>query len=393
MVRGVTATRVAVACAAAAGCCLAVSSLAGGGGSIPAVLAAARSSPGVGWAGSHTGWSAGDGGSPMDGGDKARGERRGLDGEWMGLPANKAYYADGWTAGTPEKYWYSTCSRENGCSGENLPQNVAERTSDYDDGWDISAEPIPSNLDWMRYGHAPYTGSVLNKHGEAWESYPYGDANAYLDSYTGPFNQADLDAEIRNGAGRNGGWANRERERDGGWWDGEEEKRELDEQGKGADRYSYFWRTDNVMGYPEEDLPIRSTYEYDLTTGGKPYEHFWGGEDAIAKDVRAVSDFFKDDRDTPEEGSNDKFAMKKWYGDESSEEPDDESYKSLWRKDLQLGGDLAGVVDGDIYGDGGLVYTYRRSYDDENAYDLKPWQEHSELNGVKDGSKVKLPYA
>ena len=29
----------------------------------------------------------------------------------------------------------------------------------------------------------------------------------------------------------------------------------------------------------------------------------------------------------------------------------------------------------DIYGDGGLVYVYRRSYDDEDAYDLKPWQQ------------------
>jgi hypothetical protein len=35
---------------------------------------------------------------------------------------------------------------------------------------------------------------------------------------------------------------------------------------------------------------------------------------------------------------------------------------------------MAGVVDGDIYGDGGLVYMYRRSYDDEDAYDLAPWQ-------------------
>lgn len=206
----------------------------------------------------------------------------------------------------------------------------------------------------------------------------------------GPFNEADLDAEIRNGAGRNGGWANRERERDGGWWDGEKERRELDAQGKGADRYSYFWRTDNVMGYPEKDLPIRSTYDYDVTTGGQPYDRFWGGEDSISKDVRGVSDFFKDDRDTPEAGSNDKYAMKKWYGDEGSSEPGDESYKSLWRADLQLGGDLAGVVDGDIYGDGGLVYTYRRSYDDENAYDLKPWQERGELTSVKDGSKVVL---
>ena len=49
----------------------------------------------------------------------------------------------------------------------------------------LTAFRCGSNLDWMRYGHAPYTGSVLNKHGEAWESYPYGDANAYLDSYTG----------------------------------------------------------------------------------------------------------------------------------------------------------------------------------------------------------------
>ena len=311
-----------------------------GSGRHSRVALEARSSPGVGWAGDDTGWAKGDGGSPemkvqgaaphadtgghgaksrkrfSDVGDALqRGERRGLDGEWIGLPSNKAYYSDGWNSGTPDKYWYRTCSHANGCDGENLPQNVAEHTDIYDDGWDRPAEPVPSNLDWMRYGHAPYTGSVLNKHGEQWESYPYGDVNAYLDSYTGPFGEADLDQEIRNGAGRRGGWANREQERDGGWFDGKAEKKELDEQGKGSNRYSYFWRTDNVMGYPEEDLPIRSTYEYDVTTGGKPYERFWGGEDAIAKDVRGVSDFFKNDKDTPEAGSNDKFAMDKWFAD------------------------------------------------------------------------------
>jgi hypothetical protein len=37
-------------------------------------------------------------------------------------------------------------------------------------------------------------------------------------------------------------------------------------------------------------------------------------------------------------------------------------------------GDMSGVVDGDIYGDGGLVYMYRHSYDDDDAYDLAPWQ-------------------
>ena len=302
----------------AAGLALVAVGLSGAGGGGSRVALEARSSPGVGWAGDETGWARVDGGSPemeVRGDGKKRGERRGLDGEWMGLPSNKAYYADGWNAGTPDKYWYSTCSRANGCSGENRPQNVAERTDAYDDGWDRRAEPVPKNIDWMRYGHAPYTGSVLNKHGEQWESYPYGDVNAYLDSYTGPFGEADLDHEIRNGAGRNGGWANREQERDGGWFDGKAEKKELDAQGKGADRYSYFWRTDNVMGYPEKDLPIRSTYEYDVTTGGKPYERFWGGEDAIAKDVRGVSDFFKNDNDTPEAGSNEKFAMSKWFAD------------------------------------------------------------------------------
>ena len=128
-----------------------------------------RSSPGVGWAGTHTGWASGDGGSPdvkVEGDGRYRGERRGLDGEWIGLPSNQAYYADAWNAGTPDKYWYS--------AGENRLQNKAEQTTDYDDGWDSSAEPIPSNLDWMRYGHAPYAGSVLSKHGAKWESYPYG---------------------------------------------------------------------------------------------------------------------------------------------------------------------------------------------------------------------------
>jgi hypothetical protein len=59
---------------------------------------------------------------------------------------------------------------------------------------------------------------------------PSGDANAYLDSYTGPLNEADLDFEIRNGGGRGGGWANREEERDGGWWDGKKEAKELEAQ-------------------------------------------------------------------------------------------------------------------------------------------------------------------
>ena len=133
---------VAAACASTAAC-LAVASLSGNG----AIVLEARSSPGVGWAGARTGWAGSDGGSPgnvvVKGEGKTRGERRGLDGEWMGLPSNKAYYADGWNAGAPDKYWYSTCSRENGCSGENLPQNVAERTDDYDDGWDRRQEPVP----------------------------------------------------------------------------------------------------------------------------------------------------------------------------------------------------------------------------------------------------------
>ena len=180
-----------IVCAFSSTGCLVAVSLSGAGGGSRKVLEA-RSSTGVGWAGKETGWANGDGGSPIQiQGQHAksegtfRGERRGLDGEWIGLPSNKAYYADGWNSGSPDKYWYSTCSEENGCSGENRPQNMGERSQDYDDGWDRSAEPIPSNLDWMRYGHAPYTGSVLNKHGEAWESYPYGDVNAYLDTSTG----------------------------------------------------------------------------------------------------------------------------------------------------------------------------------------------------------------
>ena len=217
----------------------------------------------------------------------------------------------------------------------------------------------------------------------SWLSHPH----IHTLTYTGPFTEADLDQEIRNGAGRNGGWANRETERDGGWWDGKKEKAELDAQGEGANRYSYFWRTDNVMGYPEKDLPVRSTYEHDVTTGGTPYEHFWGGEDAIAKDVRGVSDFFKGDNDTPSAGSNDKYAMDTWFKEKGNSVPTDKAYKSLWRDDLQLGGDVAGLVDGDIYGDGGLVYTYRRSYDDDDAYDLSPWQQKGELTSVKDGSK------
>ena len=68
-------------------------------------------------------------------------------------------------------------------------------------------------------------------------------------------------------------------DRDGGWYDGKKEKSALDAQGQSKNknknsRYSYFWRTDNVMGYPEKDLPIRSTYEYDVTTGGQPYDRF-----------------------------------------------------------------------------------------------------------------------
>ena len=154
-----------------------------------------EANPSVGWAGEQTGWANGAGGSP-DGLQVSegltRGERRGLDGEWLGLPSNKAYYADGWTAGAPDKYWYSTCSHANECDGENRPQNVAEHTEEYDDGWDKSLEPVPSASDWMRFGHAAYTGSVLSKHGEEWESYPYGDVDAYMDSYTGPLQSKSI---------------------------------------------------------------------------------------------------------------------------------------------------------------------------------------------------------
>ena len=340
--------------------------------------------PSVGWAGVQTGWANGAGGSP-DGLQVSegltRGERRGLDGEWLGLPSNKAYYADGWTAGAPDKYWYSTCSHANECDGENRPQNVAEHTEEYDDGWDKSLEPVPSASDWMRFGHAAYTGSVLSKHGEEWESYPYGDVDAYMDSYTGPLNEADLDSEISNGGGRRGGWANRERERDGGWWDGENEAKEREADGNR--RYEYFWKKEaNVMGYPEAELPGRSTNSLDVSAStGDRYQRFWGA-DAISRDVRQQSDFFRPENDGVSPGSSDKASMESWYS-HGEGVPRDNSYKSLWRDDIQLGGQMAGVADGDIYGGSGLVYTYRNRYDDENAFELPLWQQKGQLSRAK----------
>jgi hypothetical protein len=63
---------------------------------------------------------------------------------WRGAAAT-GHGCGRWTV----MYRYITCSHAAICDGENLPQNVAEHTDVYDDGWDRPAEPPPSNLDWM----------------------------------------------------------------------------------------------------------------------------------------------------------------------------------------------------------------------------------------------------
>ena len=136
------------------------------------------------------------------------------------------------------------------------------------------------------------------------------------------------------------------------------------------------------MGYPEAELPGRSTNSPDVSAStGDPYQRFWGA-DAISRDVQQQRDFFRPENDGVSPWRKDKASMESWYS-HGEGVPRDNSYKSLWRDDIQLGGQMAGVADGDIYGGGGLVYTYRNRYDDENAFESPLWQQKGQLSRAK----------
>ena len=62
----------------------------------------------------------------------------------------------------------------------------------------------------------------------------------------------------------------------------------------GVDQFSFFWKVENPMGYPSGDLPARQTYTHDVTTGARSWESFWGGRDAIASDIEARGDWFRE---------------------------------------------------------------------------------------------------
>ena len=57
----------------------------------------------------------------------------------------------------------------------------------------------------------------------------------------------------------------------------------------------------------------RSTYKYDVSTGGRPYERFWGGTDPIARDVEQENNFFNEVGTS--EAAEDPEEMQRWYDD------------------------------------------------------------------------------
>jgi hypothetical protein len=169
------------------------------------------------------------------------------------------------------------------------------------------------------------------------------------------------------------------------------EPREEDDQ-----RYSYFWPVENMMGYPSDTLDARRTFEYDQSTGGEDYDGFWGGKDAISKDMEAREQYFK----RPDGESRES----QIYWDSDGEQPEgaDEQaqFDAFWREGegARLTADLGGVASGDMDGDGGFVHAYRARYNDDQAWDSPAWQERSELPSIFGGpeqgeSAVAYPWA
>ncbi|EKX53968.1 hypothetical protein GUITHDRAFT_160759 [Guillardia theta CCMP2712] len=250
---------------------------------------------------------------------------RGLDNEWLGLPSKTDYYSDDWNS-------------------EESPDAFAD--------------------DWEGYGHTPYSGRVLSVTGSGWERYPYGDLNAYIDG-GGVFNNADLDFEV----GKEG-WT-------GKFPEGEPEGAEI------KDRYSYFWPVENGMGYPEDELPARRTYEFDVSSGGRSYDSFWGGKDQISDYLEKENDFFRHSSLSPEEDTHRRLSFDQ-STDQEKANRDTDGYKGFWREDIDLGGGLAGASNEDVLGDDGLIWTYRKAYNDDRAYDYRGWQHGDDLPpGVK----------
>uniref|UniRef100_A0A7S0H959 Uncharacterized protein n=1 Tax=Hanusia phi TaxID=3032 RepID=A0A7S0H959_9CRYP len=245
---------------------------------------------------------------------------RGLDNEWLGLPSKTDHYSDQWNS-------------------EEIPNAYAN--------------------DWEGYGHTPYTGKVLSKSGSGWERYPYGDLNAYIDGGS-VFNNVDLDFEV----GKEG-WTGRFPE-------------DEPEDAKVNDRYSYFWPVENGMGYPEDELPARRTYEFDVSSGGRSYDRFWGGKDQIANSIEAENDFFRDSSLSPGQEVQRKLSFHQSTDAEIANR-DTDGYKGFWREDVDLGGGLAGASNSDVFADDGLVWTFRKKYNDDRAYDYKGWQHGDEL--------------
>ena len=70
-----------------------------------------------------------------------------------------------------------------------------------------------------------------------------------------------------------------------------------------TDKYSYWWKVPNNMGYPTKELDARLTWPFDQRVGGRSYNTFWGGSDSIAQQKAKAAAWFADDEESkPSDG-------------------------------------------------------------------------------------------
>jgi hypothetical protein len=78
-----------------------------------------------------------------------------------------------------------------------------------------------------------------------------------------------------------------------------------------TDKYSYWWKVPNNMGYPSGELDARLSFPYDQSTGGKSYNAFWGGGDridSIAQQHKELDRWWNDDGSRPRSGEDKDYA-------------------------------------------------------------------------------------